>query len=111
MIATRLDADDRQRLARVLALLDSPVEGERHAALAAASRVLAARGIAWRELLDVDDVPDADEARVLLRRLLQRLDALDAWQRRFVVDVARAARLSPRQRAKVAELAARVGVA
>jgi len=108
---SRLDAADRQRLSRVLALLDSPVEGERHAALAAATRVLASRGIAWRELLDVDDTPDFDEARALLRRLLQRLDALDDWQRRFVLDVARFPRLSPRQRAKVAELAARAGVA
>lgn len=110
MIA-RLAPADRQRLARVLALLDSPVEGERHAALAAAARVLASKGIAWRELLDVDDVPDLDEARGLLRRLLQRLDALDAWQRRFVLDVSRVARLSPRQRAKVQELAQRAGVA
>lgn len=110
MIA-RLDPADRQRLSRVLALLDSPVEGERHAALAAATRVLASKGIAWRELLDVDDTPDPDEARALLSRLLQRLDALDDWQRRFVVDVARFSRLSPRQRAKVAELAQRAGVA
>lgn len=108
---SRLDAADRQRLSRVLALLDSPVEGERHAALAAATRVLASRGIAWRELLDVDDTPDVDEARALLRRLLQRIDALDDWQRRFVLDVARFPRLSPRQRAKVAKLAARAGVA
>jgi len=108
---SRIDPADRPRLARVLALLDSSVEGERHAALAAATRILASKGIAWRELLDVDDTPDVDEARVLLRRLLQRLDALDAWQRRFVVDVARFTRLSPRQRAKVAEIAARVGVA
>jgi len=99
---SRLYAADRQRLSRVLALLDSPVEGERHAALAAATRVLASRGIAWRELLDVDDTPDVDEARALLRRLLQRIDALD---------VARFPRLSPRQRAKLAELAARAGVA
>jgi len=108
---SRIDPADRPRLARVLALLDSSVEGERHAALAAATRILASKGIAWRELLDVDDTPDVGEARVLLRRLLQRLDALDAWQRRFVVDVARFTRLSPRQRAKVAEIAARVGVA
>jgi hypothetical protein len=108
---SRLDPADRQRLSRVLALLDSPVEGERHAALAAATRVLTSRGVAWRELLDVDDVPDLDEARGLLRRLLQRLDALDAWQRRFVLDVARVPRLSPRQRAKVQELAQRAGVA
>ena len=110
MIA-RLDEADRQRLSRVLALFDSPVEGERHAALAAATRVLASKGIAWRELLDVDDTPDPDEARALLSRLLQRLDALDDWQRRFVVDVARFSRLSPRQRAKVQELAQRAGVA
>lgn len=107
----RLEDADRQRLARVLALLDSPVEGERHAALNAATRILTTRGIAWRELLDVDDVPDPDEARGLLRRLLQRLDALDDWQRRFVLDVSRFSRLSPRQRAKVQELAQRAGVA
>jgi len=61
----RLDAADRQRLSRVLTLLDSPVEGARRAA----------QGIAWRELLDV----------------------------------ARPPRLLPRQRAKVAEPAQRVG--
>ena len=39
------------------------------------------------------------------------ISRLDDWQRRFVLDVSRFPRLSPRQRAKVAELAARAGVA
>lgn len=37
----RLDAANRQRLSRVLVLLNSPIEGKRHAALAA-------RDTAWR---------------------------------------------------------------
>src|SRR5215471_12819936 len=41
---------DRSRLAKTIRLLDSPVAGERNAALAAACRQLEALGLSWADI-------------------------------------------------------------
>ena len=46
-----LPAADRSRLVKVLALLDSPREGERDAAALAAARLLKAAGVSWAQVI------------------------------------------------------------
>ena len=43
---------DRSKLVKVMRLLHSEIEGERHAALAAATRMLEAEGVTWARLAE-----------------------------------------------------------
>lgn len=42
--------DDVAHMHKLMALFDADIEGERHAALAAANRFLGAKGVSWRDL-------------------------------------------------------------
>jgi hypothetical protein len=61
LAARAVDEQVAHKLQLVVALLDSPVEGERHAALAAGSRLLAERGHRRGDLLTMllDDIEQA----------------------------------------------------
>lgn len=60
-----LSPHDRERLVRILKLLASDQAGERASAALAATRLLAAAGIEWEELLD----PAAAMPRVVVQRV------------------------------------------
>ncbi len=85
---------DRNRLRKVLALLDSREEGEAMAALRQGRRLLAESGLTFRDLLAVDitAAPQASEslmvtslkayAEDLKARVAEAQAAADAWQRK-----------------------------
>lgn len=113
-----LDPETRRRLAAVLArTTGASPDGEKLAALAAAERILDARGLRLPELIeappaaDPPPLPDDAEARELLRLIEASGAELDEWSARFVADLRRwRGRLTDRQRGKLAEIAARCGV-
>lgn len=102
MAAPAVDEQVAHKLQLVVALLDSPVEGERHAALAAASRLLAKSGHRWSDLFPTppppgDHVRRADE--------LLQLDALlTDFERNFAVGIRGFRRLSAKQAQLLAEI-------
>jgi hypothetical protein len=106
-----LPTRERNRLAKLLALLGSDKAGERDAAGLAAHRLLQQHGIAWSDLL----VP-APAKRELLHstwrrvcaELAARPDGLRPWERLFVTDLPKFPRLSSKQRYVLYEIAARV---
>lgn len=92
-------ADDGQvaqeKLQLVVALLDSPVEGERHAALAAGSRLLAKSGRRWADLFPRPPPPGDHVHRAGALLLLDEL--LTAYERDFARSIRSFRRLSPKQ--------------
>jgi hypothetical protein len=99
---------DRRRLALVAARFASPHDGERLAALEAAGRILAAGGLSWRELIDGaaeahDDqgepvaAPPHHEIATALARSGDGV--LTAWELRFLRGLLTFRTLSPKQRA------------
>lgn len=92
-------ADDGQvaqeKLQLVVALLDSPVEGERHAALAAASRLLARSGRRWADLFPTPPPTDSHVRRA--GALLQLKELLTHFERDFARSIRSFRRLSPKQ--------------
>ena len=117
-----LDAETRRRLSLVVARLASSHDGERLAALAAAERILGPRGLDLRRLIAAalepppasgpPPLPDDAAARELLARIKASGATLDPWSERFLASIAFwRGRLTDRQRAKLAEIAARAGLA
>ncbi len=112
---------DRTKLARVLALLGSDQPGEVAAAARAADRLVRGRGLSWSDVLQQPSTPllsprssrHEDPAAVDLRTCGQRPDLLTAWECAFVADLAKVAsrRFSARQRAILADVAAKVRAA
>lgn len=122
---------DRGRFGRVLALFDSATEGERHAALEAANRLLTAAGLRWRDLLgdnglDLDDTDDAadrfrraraappaaEDHRALCARLLRdAAPALTAWEAGFLRGMIGFGKVSAAQRRHLDEIALKVETA
>ena len=116
---------DRRRLCLVLDRLESPHDGEKLAAIAAAGRILRAGGSTWRDLLTglegddhastsrVDDVDDGEpvaaqhhqDAAELLRHAG---DELTAWERSFLRGCIGFPRLSEKQRRTLAEIRRKV---
>jgi hypothetical protein len=106
-----LPAADRSRLVKVLALLDSPREGERDAAALAAARLLKAAGVSWAQILapaPVKREPLFSTWRTTCAELAQRPGDLRAWERKFVADLPGFPRISTRQRYVLKEIADRV---
>lgn len=111
------DPFNARRLAQLVALFDSPAEGERHAALAAASRLLGRCGLAWRDVgHDVAGViaasspdlpPHAVEARRLLAAGLSR-GRLTPWEAEFLRGIVGFRQLTVKQKAALQRLAAKV---
>jgi hypothetical protein len=124
---------DRVRLGRVVALFDSPAEGERTAALEAANRLLQAAGVRWRDLvgangLDLDDddaaeifrrarasTPaddDGEDHRALCARLLREgRAALTRWEADFLRGMIGFARVSAAQQKHLDEIGRKVETA
>lgn len=118
-----LDAATARRLAAVAGRLTSTHAGERLAACAALERLLAPRGLRLGELLEglAADRPPAprprpsgpprDRDRDLLKAVLAEAGRLDAWKRRFAESLRPwAGPFTPRQKAKLLEIAAGLGL-
>lgn len=107
-----------QKLSAILGRLGSDFAGERDAAALAASRFLRDRKLIWDQVLGAEPVVTAtdpggtrywkDTAEQVLARHSR---ALSEWELQFVQDVLRRGRApSPRQEAKLRDIAAKTGV-
>jgi hypothetical protein len=104
---------ERDTLARICGRLTSSFDGERAVAARLASEFLQRRGLTWSALLagpHRDDVGDA-AWRTLARRCCANAAALTDWERRFVRDLVGFVTISPKQRAVLERLAAKVAAA
>ena len=115
---------DRRRLALVVALFESPHDGERLAALEAAGRLLAAGKVSWRDLIDraakptttADDDEDLGEPigphKVVAADLLRRFSGrLTPGERTFLGGLRAFRKLSAKQRGVLDNIRRKVGVA
>jgi hypothetical protein len=108
---TALPTKDRARLLKTIALFDSPVDGERLAALEAADRILSAAGLTWADLVKLREVkrePLFSTWRATCAALLKRTGDLRAWEKKFVADLPAFPRISTKQRYCLASIADRV---
>lgn len=127
MSGRRLDA---RRLGLVLDRLESPFDGEKLAAIAAAGRILRAGGSTWRDLLagldgndhasttqrvddDVDDgepvaAPHFHQVRELM---LEGRYVLTSWERQFLTGLLAFRSLSEKQRRTLDEIGRKVEAA
>jgi len=106
-----LATKDRARLIKTVALFNSPVDGERLAALAAADRILAAAGLTWADLVKQREAkrePLFSTWRTTCAELLKRPGDLRAWEKKFVADLPAFPRISTKQRYCLATIADRV---
>ena len=113
---------DRRRLALVVELFASPLDGERLAALEAAGRLLAAGKVSWRDLIDRAAKPtttaDDDEDlgapigphKVVAADLLRRFSGrLTPWERTFLGGLRAFSKLSAKQRGVLDGIRRKVG--
>jgi hypothetical protein len=109
---TPLTAKDRLRLVKTMALTDSPVAGEKLAALAAANRILAAAGLTWEALLQPPPVVRESQSsiwRQTCRDLLEHHSgSLRPWELGFVRGLPAFPRISTKQRYVLGEIVERV---
>jgi hypothetical protein len=102
----------REKLEKVLRLLDSDKPGEVLGAAAAAHRILAKAGLSWSEILAGERAEPREPLlgtwRTTCAELMKRPGALRPWERSFVVDLPRFQRLSTKQRYCLKEIADRV---
>lgn len=96
---------DVDRLSKITALLDSPVEGERIAALEAVRRSLGAAGLV---LADVVRFPATQGAWKRRARRLLETPGLSAWENQFLSGIAKwcGPKLSAKQAATLAGIEA-----
>jgi hypothetical protein len=115
--AATLSPTDRDRLAKMLALLDSPFDGERLAAVASATKLLERRGVRWCQILDhmcqppprpPQRQPRPVHWRLTCLRLLERVHDLKPWEANFVRDIVRGNTLTTRQHSCLREMERRV---
>jgi hypothetical protein len=103
---------ERQKLSRILALLDSDQVGERDAAVLAATRLLQRHRMRWSELLTIPPTqvrePLYSTWRKTCARLMEQPGRLRPWERSFVADLPRFPRISTKQRYVLCEIADRV---
>ena len=106
---TALPKSDRVRLVKLLGLLSSDHPGEQAAAATAASRFLRSRNLTWQEVLEPQHRGPAPATwREAVTRLLQHPRELTAWENRFLSDITRLPRISPKQRHWLNDIAMRV---
>jgi hypothetical protein len=106
-----LPATQRAKLAKVLALLDSPREGERDAAALAAARLVKTAGLSWAQILAAPPVkrePGYGTWRTTCTELQKRPGDLRPWERKFVADLPAFPRISSKQRYILDEIRDRV---
>ena len=109
-----LPAAQRAKLVKVLALLDSPREGERDAAALAAARLVQAAGLSWAQILAAPPVkrePLFSTWRATCAELARRPGDLRPWERKFIADLPAFPRISTKQRYILGEIADRVPAA
>lgn len=112
-----LRPSELQKLSAILGRLGSDFAGERDAAALAASRFLRDRKLVWDQVLGAGAVVTAtepvqrywkDTAEQILARHAR---ALTDWELEFIQDLLRRGRApSPRQEAKLRDIAAKTGV-
>ena len=111
-MSTALPPAERNKLGKVLALLDNTSEGERDAAIRAATKILERHGLRWSEVLNLQQPPKREPLhatwRATCHRLQERHGALRPWERKFVGDLPHFARISTKQRYVLKEIADRV---
>lgn len=108
-----LSLPERERLAKLLAMLGSSHAGERDAAGLAAHRLLNERGTTWADALGISTrTPNALTRPVgwqgVVRRCRERNRALTPWERGFLSELDRLPRLSLKQAAALQKIADRV---
>lgn len=114
---------DRRRLRHVVALFDSPQDGEKLAALAAAGRLLAAANTSWPELIEglAPPAPDfktceqaespsasRDHHAIIAELARGELEPLTAWELDFISSARAFRRLSPKQWGILDQIVAKV---
>lgn len=99
----------RQKLAAVLARLESPYDGERAAAGLLAARMVRQAGISWEELLSGAAPPRPRQHwRETIAELLAQPAALRTWEAGFLESLQHFPRLSPKQASVLRQIAERV---
>lgn len=103
---------ERDKLGKVLALLDSSSDGERDNAIRAATKILERHGLRWSEVLNLQPPPKREPLhatwRTTCHRWQERPAYLRPWEKRFVADLPHFQRISTKQRYVLKEIAARV---
>lgn len=108
---------DRRRLALVVARFKSPFDGERLAAIEAATRLLNAGGATWADLIDGPKQAHTDIGEGRAPSYYQQLaadlareagDVLTEWERRFLDGCATFRALSPKQVETLADIRRKV---
>jgi hypothetical protein len=112
---TVLPEKARQDLGKILGLLDSNFEGERLAAVAAATRLLDRHGMKWCEVLVIPQAPAAPVRSApatnwqrVCAELAKHPGSLRVWERNFVASLPTFSTLSPKQRNILEQLETRV---
>jgi len=105
---------ERRRLVGALALLGSPVPGERDAAALAAHRIVTDRGLRWDDMLaDPASTPRLDAASATTWRWDVALCArhpgdLRPWEHDFIANLQTRRTISLKQRTALTKIAARL---
>src|SRR3954469_13533270 len=101
---TPLPPEAAAKLAKVCGMLGSDHDGERSAAAWQATRILRLHGKTWSDLFPAErQAPEPRRASnapshvAATTAALQHLGHLTAWELRFLRDIARRSRLSPKQ--------------
>ena len=97
------------RLAAILARLDSPYDGERAAAALLASREVRRLGLSWRELLAPSPPPSLPWGD-LVAHCQQQPALLTTWEVDFLADLRGFKVISDRQRARLMQIVDRIGM-
>jgi hypothetical protein len=108
-----LDPPARRRILAALALAERPgSDGERAAAEAAIGRLVVTHADAIRRLLgDAEPEADAIGWRDLAAKCLRRHQEITDWELGFVRNLLDFRRISPKQHARLIEIAARLAMA
>lgn len=121
MTAQALSSAERDRLIRLLGLLGSDFDGERATAAAMASRFIRERRLTWADVIGAKPPAFPEPQRPTWREaatptdasndldlVLRNLGALSPWEQQFMRSVSGRSRWFPKQRARFAEIAAKV---
>jgi hypothetical protein len=111
-VSAALPPAERNKLGKVLALLDNTSEGERDAAIRAATKILERHGLRWSEVLNLQPPPKREPLhstwRTTCHQLQERPGYLRPWEKRFVADLPHFSHISAKQRYVLKEIADRV---
>jgi hypothetical protein len=107
-----LNAAERKRLAKLLAMLGSSHLGERDNAAVAAHKLIQAKGMSWPEVINPAPVerplPEIGSWRSTVAECLSHPESLRKWEVGFLQDLRKFHRISVKQRYCLKEIADRV---